>query len=227
MEDMTKGTESQTLISEEEEQKNAGASEEDQQTSPSDADDKAGEGDKEEDKKGDDKSGEGEDDAAQVTFEKLTLPEGFDTEDPLAGRFLEVVNKDYESKSERAQALIDLHKDIVAEYEAGAQKAFLDTQNEWQDKLIEEHGEKPLDEKLGKVAQLIDTYDQEMRESSGKTDQEFGQELREAMALTGAGNNPAIVNFLIRLAEQQSEGSPLSGAPTGGAERSRAEKLFG
>lgn len=218
MEDMTKGTESQTLISEvKEEEKQEEATQGTKSEETTEEEKKEGE---EEEKKE-----EGAED--QITFEKLTLPEGFDTEDPLAGRFLEVVNKDYESKSERAQALIDLHKDIVAEYEAGAQKAFLDTQNEWQDKLIEEHGEKPLDEKLGKVAQLIDTYDQEMRESSGKTDQEFGQELREAMALTGAGNNPAIVNFLIRLAEQQSEGSPLSGAPTGGAERSRAEKLFG
>lgn len=172
------------------------------------------------------KEGEGDDENGPVTFEALQLPEGFDTKDPLAGRFLEVVNKEG-SQKERAQALIDLHKDIVAQFTADSEKAFLDMQTEWQDSLVEEHGEAKLNQKLGKVASVMDAYDAAMRAANPTADKEFGQELREAMTLTGAGNNPAVVNFLSWIAETQGEGSPLIGTPAGGAERSRAERMFG
>lgn len=169
-----------------------------------------------------------EDAPAPVSWEDLKLPEGADTSDPIAAKFLEVANTEYESPAERAQALVDLQQEYTARVQADMEKAWLDTNAEWQDTLIKQHGEKPLDAKLGKVAQMIDRYDQEMRDSlpvSEREDAKFGAELRDAMTLTGAGNNPAAVNFLIWIAEQSSEGAPLSGTPTG-QQRSRAEILY-
>jgi hypothetical protein len=170
----------------------------------------------------------GEEEAAPeaVTLDDLTLPEEFNKDDPLAGKFLDVVNNAKLSSKERADALIGLYKEAADSFNAAAEKMWLETNEGWQKTLIEQHGERQLNERLALVSKSIEAYDRDMRERNPSATEEFGDEVRAAADLTGAGNNPSLVNYLIWLSEQHGEGAPLSGTPAGG-EQSRAEKLFG
>jgi len=158
-----------------------------------------------------------------LTFESLELPEGFDSENPLATEFLSVVNNMPKTPVEVANAMLNLQQ-RVAEQTA---TQWLETNREWQETLENDPivGGDKLDPALGNISRLMDEY---ARTYSGSPTEatKIGDDLRNAFTITGAGNQPDIVKFLIWTTSQLSEGAPLSGAPASG-EVSRAHKLFG
>lgn len=167
-----------------------------------------------------------------LTLESLTLPEGMSGEDPMVGKFLELINS--EDPKEQANGLLTLYNEAL---EVNA-KAWLDLNASWQEELradAEVGGDK-LDPALGKVSGVINEYAKEAAEKANPTGgdeakaaaaKEIGEALRTALDLTGAGNNPAITKFLIWTSSQLGEGAPLSGGSTSGGELTRAQKLFG
>jgi hypothetical protein len=62
--------------------------------------------------------------------------------------------------------------------------------------------------------------------SISKIMDEFGTpELRQALDVTGAGNNPHVIRFLAKVSKELGEGRPISGNPTS-APKTHAELLF-
>lgn len=166
-----------------------------------------------------------------ITLDKITLPEGFtiDKDNPLVGEFLKIANDKTLDAKTRTEGMVGLYAKAVDQIAEQNLKSWVALNEKWQDELIKQHGGRPaLDEKLSKIGGLIEAYDKDMRAKlpAGAPAKDYGKGLREAATLTGAGNNPENVNFLIWVADQLSEGAPLSGTPAGG-EKSRAEKLFG
>ena len=162
-----------------------------------------------------------------ITYDDLTLPEDFDTESESAVEFLDLINSNI-PKSELVQKLIEMETDYIAE----SLQSWVDTNKEWQKELETdpEIGGDKLDAHLGQISKSIDAY--ALENSKGDPAQKLEHQkqistaLRDAFSLTGAGNQPDIVKYLIWTATQLSEGAPLSGTPAGG-EASRAQKLFG
>lgn len=168
-----------------------------------------------------------------MSADSFDLPEDFDTEQPAFGEFLNIVNDPKLSRQEIAQASVDL---FVKEFERVGQEMtnqWLQLNSDWMDQTVEKFGEQNLDTNLlPKLGALIEQFNIDMKaqasvNNTGMDVPEFGKEFREAMTLTGAGNHPAILEFLFWTADQLSGGAPLAGAPASGEEQSRAQKLFG
>jgi hypothetical protein len=118
-----------------------------------------------------------------------------------------------------ANGLLSLQKEMAE----SQMQEWLATNGKWQEEVRADpvFGGAKLDENLGKVSTLINEF------AAKNGGPEIGQSVREAMDLTGAGNHPAIVKFLIWTCSQLSEGTSLGGGSTAGGEVSRAQKLFG
>jgi hypothetical protein len=153
-----------------------------------------------------------------LTAEALDLPDGL-KDSPLVGDFLKVLNEtDPTDKAAMGKSLLELHEKVT---EANLE-SWYNLQAEWRKELENDpnFGGDKLAPGLGNIAKLIDEF------ATSNGGPEMADQLRLQFDQTGAGNNPAIVKFLIWTASQLSEGRPLSGSPAGG-EVSRAQKLFG
>jgi hypothetical protein len=138
---------------------------------------------------------------APLDFKTLTIPEGFQVDEALAARFTEVVNDDKLSRAERAQKLIDLQAELMTGLSEKGKTAWDDLQQDWKTKVQSdsEIGGAKLPTVLQDIGSILDQYGT--------------PELREVFTLTGAGNHPAMVKFLYKIAGKLKEGSPVSGAP--------------
>lgn len=170
----------------------------------------------------------GEANGEALTFESLNLPEGFDVNQEGAKDFLAALNDENLSRQDLGRKMVELYAAEVSRFEQEANREWLDMNNKWQEDLERQHGAVNLEQKMSQVGALFNRYDKDMKDAvpQGQNVPEFGKDLREALNLTGAGNNPAIVNFCIWLADQLGEGSPLSGSPAS-QERSLADRMFG
>ena len=135
------------------------------------------------------------------------------------GDFLKVLNEtDPTDKAALGKSLLELHEKVS---EANLEHWY-NLQSEWRTEIESDPviGGDKLAPALGNVSKLIDEF------AATNGGNEMADQLRLQFDQTGAGNNPAIVKFLIWTASQLSEGKPLSGSPAGG-DVSRAQKLFG
>lgn len=161
-----------------------------------------------------DESGAGE--AAPAAFDPaaLTLPEGFEMSEELGTGLAAIINNADLSPQERAQQLIDLHaasvKTVLESASTALQEANMalwkQTNDEWREKIKElpEFKADP-DAEAGKVLQAL--------KAVGASDEFF-----LALDLTGAGNNPAILQVLHRLSKPFMEGGSVASgdkAPSG------------
>ncbi len=143
---------------------------------------------------------------------KLELPEGLKAEDPLLSKFLEGA-AEAGLPQDKVQALVarvapDLMRQVAEPYEAWNQ-----LQTDWQSqvKADPEIGGARLPEALARISTLMDR---------------FGDPgLREALTMTGAGNNPAIIKSLNRMALAMTEGKLVAGNPAG-PKRDIAEVMY-
>lgn len=158
--------------------------------------------------------GEVEKPAEPAAFDlaELKLPEGFELSEDAGKAFAELLNDSTKTPQERAQAFMDMHtaalkQSVEAHTEtvrANVVKENLDlwtkTNNEWREqiKTLPEFKENP-DAEAGKIMQALTTIGADAK-------------FFEAMNLTGAGNHPAILQVLHRLAKPFMEGGPVGGA---------------
>lgn len=140
--------------------------------------------------------------AEPLTAESIKLPEGFETNDEVTGKFLGILNNAELDPKGRAQQLIDLQAEVMKAASERGHELWRETQDKWANevKADPELGGDKLGPKLAGVTKLIDAYG--------------SNELRDVLDLTGAGNNIHVVRFLSKIADQLvTEGGPVVGRP--------------
>lgn len=156
---------------------------------------------------------------APVALSDLAIPDGISLEAdgkplPEAETFLSLINEHKVPKA-AADAILALYPKLL-EQTAGQYAAQWEaTQNDWQEKLRAEpeFGGAKLQTSLSAAAKILDKY--------GDAD------VREALAITGAGNHPAIFRFLSKIARDLNEAPPVSGTPATSTVRPIADRMFG
>lgn len=149
-----------------------------------------------------------------ITAEQLEIPEGFVFEGEAAEEFLSIINNPPESRAELANAMIAAHTKILQQTADTYAQQWQETQDQWQAEVraLPELGGANLDQTLGKIAQVLDRYGD--------------KDVREAFAVTGAGNHPAMVRFLAKIAKDLNEAPPVSGQPAHGQPKDRASRMY-
>lgn len=159
--------------------------------------------------------GEGLSPAPEVTplsFTDLTLPEGMAVPDEFQEQFLQAFNDPDLDPKARAQVLLNLHSQVLQKAADAYAGQWETLQNEWRQRVLAAFPGEKLTQSQTQIAKLVDRYGDKA--------------VREAFALTGAGNNPAIYNFLARIAADLNEQPPVRGAPASAQPRDRASRLF-
>lgn len=150
--------------------------------------------------------------AEPLKAEDIVIPEGFEVDEGLRDKFLEVANKHGLSK-EVAADLVKLQSEAAEAFSARGNELWQQTQEQWQTDARNdpEIGGTKLDENLATCARLLD---------------KFGNDkLREAFDLTGIGNHPEMIRFLAKVGANFREGSLITGDP-GASGQSVAARLY-
>lgn len=118
------------------------------------------------------------------------------------------------SPKEQLQGLIDLQAKVAKEASEAISETWTNTQKEWQDavKADTEIGGDKLPTTLAAVNKLVTEYGND--------------ELVEAFAVTGAGNNVHVIKFLNNVASKLLEGRPVSAASPSSQGEDAASRLF-
>lgn len=142
-----------------------------------------------------------------LTIEALTVPEGMTLDAEVSTEFLGILNNAELDGKSRAQALLDLQSKVMTQTGEALHSQWRDVQTKWQDeiKADPELGGAKMSENLGEISKLLTSMSMD---KEGKHDPKAEEALRAAFDQTGAGNNPAVVRFLFRVAKQLNEGKP-------------------
>jgi hypothetical protein len=166
-----------------------------------------------EDDKKDDKAPTG----APEKYEAYKLPENF-TMDEAQMTEVNTMFKDLNLSQNQAQQLIDYY----AKQSQSAAQAQMDLYNnqrkEWQDAV-------KADPEIGTKLPQVKTDINRLLDSMG--DPKLANEFKQAMDLTGAGDNPSFIKAFWKIAQKYSEGKPVSGTPAKPTARpSAAQSLY-
>ncbi len=143
--------------------------------------------------------------------DKLTLPEGLDKADPALAEFTKLADGLPHAK---AQELIDLY----TKQQKAAADANTTAWNTLHEKWISEVKADPV---IGGANMPV------VQQTIAKAIDQFGVPgLKDALNLTGAGNNPAIIRTFYNMAKQLTEGGHVSGQPVPNAAKSTAELFY-
>ena len=148
-------------------------------------------------------------------IDKLELPEGFTLPDEVKTELSAIAEK-HALSGPAAQELLSLHAKLVQDQSRAMTQAWYDTQKEWVGavKADPEFAGEKLVQAQAVIAQALGEYGT--------------PEVRAAMDLTGAGNNPHVFKFFYNMAKALSEGKAAAGgAPAVTAPRSLAETIYG
>lgn len=148
--------------------------------------------------------------------EAITTPEGMVIDKEVFGKFSEIAKTSGMTQA-TAQSLMDLYHSVASTQETKNLEAWRATRESWvtEVKADSEVGGANLDEVKRTVAKVLDNPD--------LTDPKF----REALEITGIGDNPAAVRTLYRWAKALTEGTPVVGnAPGRRTPRSIAEVMY-
>lgn len=147
---------------------------------------------------------------APEEYGEFTIPEGTTLDEQTATEFKGLA-KELDLTQEQAQKLLDfgggkLQAQIEAPY-----KLWAETQAKWQAevKADPEIGGTKFEQSIKDAAQVFVPGESN---PFVKTDAE-AKSLREALNMTGAGNNPAIVKLFVKIGTLLKESGPLSGGP--------------
>lgn len=151
--------------------------------------------------------------------EKLTalLPEGFQLDETLSGKFLEALNS-ADSRESFAKSMVTLQAEMLQQSEEAANAAWQATQDRWKQEVQTdpEFGGEKLEKVLANTRTVIETH----------LSPEEAKGLKDFLDLTGAGNSIHFVRLINRLASKiPGEATPVEGTPAA-TEKSRADRLF-
>lgn len=144
---------------------------------------------------------------------KFTVPQGIDAQDPALGAFAGAA-LDAGVSPETAQRLIDAAAPEIVKAMTQPYQAWKDLQENWQTQVRN-------DPEIGGAK-----FDRVVLPTIARAMDRYGDPgLREALAVTGAGNNPAIIRTLYTLSRMVTEGRPVQGNPAHGG-KTPAERMY-
>lgn len=141
--------------------------------------------------------------ATPYKMEEMKLPDGVEIHQPSQESFVKLVNE-HAIPRKTVDALLNLQADVMKAASEMGSKAFTDLQAAWQDE-VQKHptiGGAHLQGHLANIGKLIDF--------AGPV---LSPKVRAAFDLTGAGNHPAIVEWLSGIAKELVESGHISGGP--------------
>lgn len=146
-----------------------------------------------------------------ITLDQLSLPEGFAIPDDIQEPFLEVINNSELSRTEMVNELIKLQSQAS---NSAAEQLWTTTQETWRQEAqaLPEIGGDKFDQSLAEIKRGLD--------AAGAT-----KEVYQALDITGAGNNPHIIQLMHKLTKPFREAGPVSGAPSQGTV-DRASRMY-
>lgn len=155
------------------------------------------------------------DDKAAIKYEPFKAPEGYEF-DAAALEKATPLFQELGLNQEQAQKAIDLYSTLSTEYEKNIADAWKQTQDDW---VKEIKADKDIGHKLPEVKATI----------SKALDAVLGPELKaefqKAMDFTGAGNNPAFIRGMNKMASLLAEGKHVAaGNPSKFANGEQAQK---
>lgn len=154
--------------------------------------------------KADDKKPDAPKEGAPEKYEAFKAPDGYEVDEKFAGE-ASAIFKEMNLSQDQAQKLVDLYSGKVLELADAPYKAFEDLRNGWRKEVISDKdlgngadGLKP--EVAATIARAVDSLPPTI-----------AKDFREALTLTGAGDNPAFVKAFYNLAQRLGEGSLVKG----------------
>lgn len=153
-----------------------------------------------------------------VDISTLKIPEGFSF-DGEAGNSVKQIFSELGVDQAGAQKLVDLHAKMAGDISKNIQAANVENWNkinrEWVEasKNAPDFGGPNFEKSLGEIAKLIDASPEPAK-------------LREALTITGAGNNPHILRAMVSWAKAHNEPSVVKGGPAQSAGKSAAEVIY-
>ena len=141
---------------------------------------------------------------APEKYEDYKVPEGF-TLDPEVKTEADKLFKGMNLSQDQAQSLVNFYADKVKEAFDAPFNAYQDQRQEWR-KQAEANPE--LKGKLSNGGEVLTTIGKAL-DSLG--DPQLANDFRQAMDLTGAGDNPAFILAFYRMAQRLTEGSHVTG----------------
>ena len=181
-----------------------------------------GEGAAATEKEGEAKTEAGAEASPAFDLTTVTLPEGFTLDEEAGKAFADLISDDKLTPQERGQKFMDLHtsalktatESIAAQVKQANLEAYTKMNQDWRDqiKTLPEYKENPEAE-AGKVMQALISVG-------------AGEEFFKAIDLTGAGNNPAILQILHRLASPHFEGAAVVGAGKAASARKLGDNIY-
>jgi len=129
-------------------------------------------------------------------------------------QFIDLFNDPKLTRAELAQKIVDMQVSSLKALGESRQSAWENLQTEWQKAAQNdpEVGGANLSTTVSNVGWLLETYGD--------------LEVRQVFDLTGAGNHPAMLKFLNRIAGKYREGAPVSAGVPPTSEKSQAQRMF-
>lgn len=152
-------------------------------------------------------------DPAPLDIAKLILPEGMDAKDPALGQFAELAGTAKLDQA-TAQKFMDLYtSEVKKSVDAGTQ-AWSALNAQWTEAVQKDPdiGGANLPNVQSTISKAFDQYG-----TPG---------LKEALNMTGAGNNPDVIKTLYNMAKKLTEGSPTQGTPPAAASGDLASIMY-
>jgi len=162
-----------------------------------------------------DAEGPSEAEPTPLALEDIVLPDGFEMPEEVGNSFLALINSPPESRTEFANSLIGIHTSLLESVAGEYAQQWETTQEQWRTEVqnLPEIGGQNLQTSLAEIAKVLDRYGD--------------KEARDALAMTGAGNHPALVRLFHKIARDVNEKIPVTGASPTGALKDRATRMFG
>jgi hypothetical protein len=151
-----------------------------------------------------------------IKYTDFTLPEGVELNSEKLGEFSKIASEAGVSQ-EVAQKFVDLYTSELKQQSEAPYRAWTDLQNQWQAEVRNDPviGGANLDKNLAATKAGLNAL-------LGEDSKAF----YEALNITGAGNNPAIIRGLFKAAQSHAPATPVNGSPGGGKTKSAGATLY-
>jgi len=160
---------------------------------------------------------------APEEYAEFAIPEGTTLDETTATEFKSIA-KELDLTQEQAQKLLDFGGDKIRAMAEAPQKLWAETQAKWQAevKADPEIGGTNFAESRAAAAKVFEPGESNPFVGSA----EEAKSLKDALNMTGAGNNPAMVKLFVKMGRMLSEPGGLSGKPVKDSQESLLDKLY-